>query len=132
MHQLRTFPVYQSRQCFPMLGVNLFPLQGLVLKAVLLMVDEVAPVPVVTIPFLCKGMTPLCLVGSIGLHVDSELLRPMSELALFAIRTMPLLYKVFAERTLSFGGRQPGLCVIERDGGMLKSEFKVIVVGGDI
>lgn len=61
-----------------------------------LLVDEVAPTAIAAVSLLCECMATLCLVGSIVFHVDPELLRPVSELALPSVGTEALLHEVLA------------------------------------
>ena len=69
-----------------------------------LLVNEVAALPIAAEPFFREGMTCLCFVGSIVFHVDSQLLGPMGELALLAIRAIPFLCEIFAKGSLGLRG----------------------------
>lgn len=64
--------------------------------------DEVAAIPVAAEPLFGKSMAPLGLVGPIGLHIDSQLLRPMSELALISVGAEAFFSEVLAKRALGF------------------------------
>jgi len=52
-------------------------------------------------------MTPLGFIGTIRLHIDAQLFRPVSELALLAIGTEPFFHEISAERTFGLGRDAP-------------------------
>ena len=72
-------------------------------KAILLLVDEVAPCSVKAITFFRESVALFRLVRSIYLHVNPEVLRPMSKLAFPAIKAETFFHKVPAERTFDLG-----------------------------
>lgn len=74
----------------------------------LLLMDEVASCSVEAVSFFRESMTSFGLVRSIGLHINAQFLRSMSELAFFTVRAVPLLHKVPAERAFDLGREVSG------------------------
>lgn len=66
--------------------------------------DEIAAVSEAAIAFFGEGVASLGFVRSIVLHVNSQIMGTVGELALAAIGTMPPLHVIFAERALGLGG----------------------------
>lgn len=62
-----------------------------------LLVDEVAAIAKAAVALLREGVASLGLVGSIVLHVNPQVLRPVGELALAAVGTAPPLHEIFAQ-----------------------------------
>lgn len=82
-----------------MVRVNRHPLLASILDLGLL-VDEVTPCAVQTVPLLCESVASLGLIGAIGLHVNPQLLRSMCELAFSTVRTEAFLHIISAKRAL--------------------------------
>lgn len=89
-----------------MILVNLSPLFLRGKTRTILLVYEVTPVSIAAVPFFCKSMASLGLVRTIGLHIDTQLLRAMSELALSAIWTITFLSEIFAKGAFGFAGNK--------------------------
>lgn len=62
-----------------------------------LLVDEVAAIAEAAVALLREGVASLGLVGSIVLHVNPQVLRPVGELALAAVGAAPPLHEIFAQ-----------------------------------
>lgn len=71
-----------------------------------LLVDEVAALAETAKAFLLEGVADLGFVRSIIFHVNPELLGPVGELALLAVRTGAFGSVVFAERGFGFAGEE--------------------------
>jgi hypothetical protein len=64
--------------------------------------NEVATVSVHTVVMIFKTTTFFCLVLRVVLVVFTELIKPMSELTLFFVRTIAMIHVLFAELRLLF------------------------------
>ena len=89
-----------------MVGVDGLPFKSRVRGACQL-VNEVAAVSVAAEALLFKRVATFRFVGPICIHIDPQLLRAVSELALAAIGTVALFSEVLAERTLCFAAPFP-------------------------
>ena len=72
-----------------------------------LLVDEIAAVAEAAVTLLREGIASLGLVGSIVLHVNPQVLRPVRELALTAVGTASSFHEIFTERALGLAGGLP-------------------------
>ena len=92
--------------------------------------DEVAAIAKAAVALLREGVASLGLVGSIVLHVNPQVLRPVGELALAAVRTAPPLHEIFAQRAFGL------VCGVSCGGGVggegqgLMSKLHFFAVGG--
>lgn len=64
--------------------------------------NEVASVSVNTVMVVFKTTTFLCFILGVVLIVFTELIKSMSELAPFFVRTIPMIHVLFAELRLLF------------------------------
>jgi hypothetical protein len=79
-----------------MIGVNKGPGFSRLQRLVVL-VDKVASFAVVAVALFGECMASFGLVGSIMFHVDPQLLRAVSELALLPVCAVSFLGEIFAE-----------------------------------
>lgn len=77
------------------------PLFYRIRPTVILLVNEIASISEAAEPFFGKRMATLRFIRAIGFHVNAQLLRTVGELALAAVRTVPFLSEIFAERAFS-------------------------------
>ena len=83
-----------------MVSVNQVPfcLRGAIVC--LLFVDEIAPLSVEAESFLGEGITLLCFIALIALHINAQLVGTVGELAAVAVGANTFFSEVFAQGSL--------------------------------
>ena len=67
------------------------------LQSIALLVDKVTALTIVAVTFFGECVTSFGLVGSIMFHVDPQLFRAMSKLALLAVGAVSFFSEIFAK-----------------------------------